>query len=61
MKLNHIAITTTDQQEVENFYHNILEMSEIRNFILNRGIKEGVDPSETLHEKANSIDRVWKR
>ena len=38
MKLEHIALTVTDPAEVENFYHDILGMSEVSNFILKKDL-----------------------
>ncbi len=38
MKLEHIAISIDDFVEIKNFYHNILEMNEVRNFILNKAL-----------------------
>ena len=36
MKLQHIALSVSDQQEVENFYINILGMEQIKNFVLRK-------------------------
>jgi catechol 2,3-dioxygenase-like lactoylglutathione lyase family enzyme len=38
MKLEHIGLTVTDPAEVENFYHDILGMSEVRNFVLEKDL-----------------------
>jgi len=34
MTLEHVALTITYHKEIENFYHEILGISEIRNFVL---------------------------
>ena len=34
MKLEHIALTISDIQEVKDFYINILEMKELKSFVL---------------------------
>ncbi len=38
MKLEHIALTNSNPAEIKNFYHNILGMNEVRNFILNKAL-----------------------
>ena len=38
MKLEHVALTVTDPAEVENFYHDILGMIEVSNFILEKDL-----------------------
>jgi len=38
MNLEHVALTITDHKEIENFYHEILGMSEIRNFVLDKDL-----------------------
>ncbi len=34
MKLEHIALTISDIDEIKNFYIDILEMKELKNFVL---------------------------
>lgn len=36
MKLEHVAITITDFNEIEQFYHEILGMNEIKSFVLDK-------------------------
>lgn len=36
MKLEHVALTITDYNEIEHFYHEILGMNEIKSFVLER-------------------------
>ena len=36
MKLEHIALTVTDYDEIEQFYHEVLGMNEINSFILDK-------------------------
>ena len=38
MKLEHIAISVSDKSEIKEFYYNILEMNEVRSFILNKAL-----------------------
>ncbi len=51
MKLEHVAITITDPAEIENFYHNILGMSEVSNFILEKDLVKrifGIDKETSV-------------
>lgn len=66
MKLDHIALSITDKQEIQNFYCNILGMSEIRNFILNKKLAKEIFEidKETLVfllQKADLILEVFVR
>ena len=36
MILEHIALTVTDYNEIEQFYHEILGMNEVKNFVLDK-------------------------
>ena len=38
MNLEHIALTIIDRSEIENFYHEVLGMKEIRNFVLDKDL-----------------------
>ena len=38
MTLEYVALIITDRKEIENFYHEILGMSEIRNFVLDKDL-----------------------
>ena len=38
MNLEHVALTVTDPTDIENFYHNVLGMSEIKNFTLDESL-----------------------
>ena len=38
MKLNHVAISVNDSEEIENFYEDILEFSLKRKFLMDAGI-----------------------
>jgi len=42
MKLEHIAITVTDKNEIEQFYHEILGMHEIRRFTLDNTLSTDI-------------------
>lgn len=42
MKLDHFAITVNNKQEIENFYHNILGMKEIRNFSIDEDLSREI-------------------
>ncbi len=36
MKLEHVALTVTDYSEIDQFYHEILGMNEIKSFVLDK-------------------------
>ncbi|MEA3437845.1 MAG: VOC family protein [Thermodesulfobacteriota bacterium] len=36
MILEHVALTITDYNEIEQFYHEILEMNKIKSFVLDK-------------------------
>jgi len=36
MKLEHVALTVTDYNEIDQFYHKILGMKEVNNFVLDK-------------------------
>lgn len=38
MKLEHIALTISDPEEVKNFYKNILGMREVKAFVLEKSL-----------------------
>lgn len=38
MKLEHVALTVTSYNEIEQFYHEILGMREIKRFTLNKAL-----------------------
>lgn len=38
MKLNHVALSVNDSEEIENFYEDILEFSLKRKFLMDAGI-----------------------
>jgi len=38
MKLNHVALSVNDSEEIENFYEDILEFSLKRKFLMEAGI-----------------------
>ena len=38
MRLEHTALTITDQAEVQDFYCNVLGMNEIRSFVLSKDL-----------------------
>lgn len=42
MNLEHIALSVSDQQEIEKFYSNILEMKQIKNFVLGRDLADNI-------------------
>lgn len=42
MKLEHIALTISDIQEVKDFYIDILEMKELKNFVLNNELAQKI-------------------
>ncbi len=42
MKLEHIALSVTDTEEIKNFYFNILEMKEVKNFVLNKELANNI-------------------
>ncbi len=42
MKLEHIAISVSNKSEIKEFYYNILEMNEVRSFILNKALTEQI-------------------
>ena len=42
MKLEHIALTITDYNEIEQFYHKVLGMLEIKNFILDKDLARDI-------------------
>ncbi len=42
MKLEHIALTITDYNEIKQFYHEILGMIEIRSFILDKDLARNI-------------------
>ncbi len=51
MKLEHVALTISDATEVEYFYQNILGLSKIRDFILNKDLARkifGIDKETTV-------------
>ena len=42
MKLEHIALTISDIQEIKNFYVDILEMKELKNFVLKSELSQKI-------------------
>ena len=36
MKLEHVALTVTDYNEIDQFYHKILGMKEVNSFVLDK-------------------------
>jgi catechol 2,3-dioxygenase-like lactoylglutathione lyase family enzyme len=42
MKLEHVAITITDFNEIEQFYHEILGMNEIKSFVLDKVLAKDI-------------------
>ncbi|MBI9039182.1 MAG: VOC family protein [Bacteroidales bacterium] len=42
MKIEHIALTVSDVEEVKNFYTDILEMEELKNFVLNKELSQKI-------------------
>ncbi len=42
MKLEHIALSVTDTEEIKNFYFNILEMEEVKSFVLNKELANNI-------------------
>jgi len=36
MKLEHVALTVTDYNEIDQFYHEILGMNEMKSFVLDK-------------------------
>ncbi|MCK4880451.1 MAG: VOC family protein [Bacteroidales bacterium] len=42
MKLEHVALTVTDYNEIEQFYHEILGLREIKRFTLNRALSRDI-------------------
>jgi len=38
MKLEHVALVITDPEEIENFYQNILGMTKLKNFTVDRAL-----------------------
>lgn len=51
MKLEHIALTITDPAEIKDFYYNILGMSEVRNFVLEKDLAReifGIDKETSV-------------
>ena len=56
MSLEHVALTITDPEEVENFYLNILGMNESRNFVLDRDLAVkifGMDQAPSVFQLHN--------
>ncbi len=59
MKLEHVALTITNHNEIEQFYHEILGMNEIRSFLLDKilardifGIEEEI---KVFHLQKNKL------
>ena len=42
MKLEHIAISVSDSAEIKDFYQDLLGMSEVRTFILNKELADRI-------------------
>lgn len=42
MKLEHIALTISDINEIKKFYIDILEMKELKNFVLKNGLAQKI-------------------
>jgi len=42
MKFEHIALSVSDQEEIENFYTNVLGMKQIKNFALRKDLSTKV-------------------
>jgi len=42
MKLEHIALSVSDHQEVEKFYTNILGIKQIKNFVLRKELATNI-------------------
>jgi len=42
MKLEHIALSVSDHQEVDDFYINILGMEQIKNFVLRKDLTANI-------------------
>ena len=42
MKLEHIALTISDIDEVKNFYIDIIEMKELKNFVLKKELTQKI-------------------
>ncbi len=42
MKLEHIALTISNIEEVKNFYVDILEMKELKNFVLKKELAQNI-------------------
>ena len=64
MKLEHIAFTISDTAEIKNFYHNILGMDEVRNFVLNKALADkifGIDKETSvfLIQKDNLVLEIF--
>ena len=51
MKLEHIALTITDYNEIKQFYHEVLGMNELRSFRLDKPLVRdifGIEKSTTV-------------
>ncbi len=51
MKLEHVALTISDDEEIEYFYQNILGLHKIRDFILKKDLAReifGIDKETTV-------------
>ncbi|MEA3316643.1 MAG: VOC family protein [Bacteroidota bacterium] len=60
MKLEHIALTISDSDEIENFYRDILEMELEKSFVLNKDLANKIfninnDISVFLMKKDNLL------
>ena len=42
MNLEHVALTITDYKEIEQFYHEILEMNKIKSFVLDKALARDI-------------------
>jgi catechol 2,3-dioxygenase-like lactoylglutathione lyase family enzyme len=64
MKIEHIALTISDPDEINNFYHDILGMDKVKSFTLNKNLAVnifglGTEPSVYELQKDDLILEIF--
>jgi len=64
MKLEHIALSVSDDKEIEKFYTNVLGMKQIKNFVLKKDLAANIfGPDEEINvsllQKDNLVFEIF--